>query len=443
MQIVFTKKIYFFLILSILFISLFIISLVYIPFGHAALFGEKEEVKQILADSASSIDGVLVLDFAWRNNLGFNHLGIDTNKINIIATYAATKPNEKGIKTITTESCSSGRLPSVFSNNCSDYTRPLQYRFIVPPKWISSNGNKLNIKLAERINGAGDYQLTGVRFDCPKSLCNNKKFKSRESGVYESNFMLGFEPREKNDEQHTLLLGQDLSASFTGQYTGTLLGLVHSKGFYGEEKHADLPNYNRPQSGGFYPALQDKTGRWHVSEMAFKTRHEGSCQSDYNGPSIHAKNYTSMRWAQAFPAATYGSVYDTYKYNENSEKVFIKPTQWTGCVSFKAENPKTSADGTEERQYAFEDGKLYKRRIQRYVNGISLDETIYLDSLGKLDTYELSEYVDKTQKETNQLWSQLELKAYPETKPAPNIDIKAILQEADDVLTIITPEFKP
>jgi hypothetical protein len=231
------------------------------------------------------------------------------------------------------------------------------------------------------------------------------------------------------------------ASSFTAQYSGVLLGLEQSRGFYSEENHADLSNYNGTENGGFYSALQDKDGKWHVSEMEFKTRHEGSCQSDYNGPSINAKNYASMKWAQAYPAATYGSVYDAIIYDKNHNQVHITPEQWTGCVSFKAENPQNEADGEEDRQYSFENGKLYKRRIQRSIKNVSLDETIYLDSQGRLSTYRRLEYIHKTKKETKLVWSQLEQDAYPQTKPTPNVDLKALQLEAADVLKIIAPEF--
>lgn len=406
--------------------------------AQAGLFGEKEEVKTFKPEAALSLDGVLVLDFSWRSDLGF-----DAKRLNIIVTYAATKPEAKGIKTITTESCTSNPQIPV-PRTCSKYTRPLQYSFSIPPESFSSKGNKLSIKLAERIKGAGDYRLTGLRFDCPLSLCKGKKF--NHAGLYDSDFMLSFPARGNNDKQYTLLLANDINSSFTAQYSGVLLGLEHSQGFYGEENHADLSNYNSTENGGFYSALQDKTGKWHVSEMAFKTRYEGSCQSNYNGPSINASKYNSMKWAQTFPAATYGSVYDTSIYypdihDKDSKLIQLTPNQWTGCVSFKAENPKDDADGSEERQYSFENGKLYKRSIHQYLKGVSLDETIYLDSQGQLSTYHRLEYSDKTKKETKLVWSQLEHDAYPETKPAPRVDLQALQLEVADVLKIIAPEF--
>ena len=406
--------------------------------AQAGLFGEKEEVKTFKPEAALSLDGVLVLDFAWRSDLGF-----DAKRLNIIVTYAATMPDAKGVKTITTESCTSNPQIPV-PRTCSKYTRPLQYSFSIPPEWFSSKGNKLSIKLAERIKGAGDYRLTGLRFDCPLSLCKGKKF--NHAGLYDSDFMLSFPARGNNDKQYTLLLANDINSSFTAQYSGVLLGLAHSQGFYGEENHADLSNYNGVENGGFYSALQDKDGKWHVSEMAFKTRYEGSCTSNYNGPTINASKYNSMKWAQAFPATTYGSVYDTSIYSpdihdEDSKLIQLTPNQWTGCVSFKAENPQDDASGEEERQYNFENGKLYKRSIHRYVKGVSLDETIYLDSHGQLSTYHRLEYSDKTKKETKLVWSQLEHEVYPETKPAPKLDSQALQLEVADVLKIIAPEF--
>jgi hypothetical protein len=404
-------------------------------YAQAGLFGEKQEVKTIKPEAALSLDGALVLDFAWRSDLGF-----DATKLNIIASYGATKPDAKGVKTVSRKDCgsgSNGEIAMPVPRNCQKWQQPVIYTLIPKPEWISfSASNKINLQLPERIKGAGDYQLSGVRFDCPQSLCKGKKF--THTSLYDSDFMLNFTARAKDDKQHTLLLANDISGSFTAQYTGVLLGLVHSRGFYGEENHADLSNYNGTENGGFYSSLQDKDGKWHVSETAFKTRYEGSCQSNYNGPSINAKQYSSMKWAQAFPAATYGSVYDAYVYDKNDKQVQITPAQWTGCVSFKAQNPD---DDYEERQYSFENGKLYKRRIIRYVKGVSLDETIYLDSQGKLSAYRRLEYVDKSKKETKLVWSQLEQEAYPQTKPAPNVDLKALQLEAADVLKIIAPEF--
>jgi hypothetical protein len=404
---------------------------------YAALFGEKEPVKTIKPDAALGLDGLLTLDFAWRADLGF-----DAKKLDIIVTYAATKPDAKGIKMITEETCMPNpRLP--VGGSCSKYTHPLEYAFQIPAAWISQTANKIKLQLPERIKGAGDYQLVGLRFNCSQSLCKGKK--STHEGLYDSDYMLSFTTPSKDNKQHTLLRGHDLATSFTGQYSGVLLGLIASEGAYNAEDNSLLSQYQANELGKFYDVLQDKMGNWHLGELAFRTRYEGSCQSNYNGPSIQANKYDSMKWAQAFPAATYGSVYDTYVHNnvfdKNSKRIELTPSQWTGCVSFKAENPETSAAGNEERQYTFENGKLYKRRIQRYVEGVSLDETIYLDAQFQLSTYKRLQFVDKTQKETNLIWGKVEHAAYPQTKPAPSVDLKALQREAADVLKIIAPEF--
>jgi hypothetical protein len=404
---------------------------------QAAIFGEKEPVQAIKPEAALSLDGALTLDFAWRSDLGF-----DAKKIDFQAEYNASKPDAKGVKSLTRKDCgsgSNGEIALPFPRNCQKWQEPIIYTLILKPEWIKqSAANKLSIQLPERIKGAGDYQLAKLRFNCPSNLCKDKRL--AESGLLDRDFEVTFIVEATDHKQHTLVKGVNTASSFTAQYSGVLLGLEQSQGFYGEENHADLSNYNGTENGGFYSALQDEDGKWHVSEMAFRTRHEGSC-TNYNGTNVNAKSYANMKWAQAFPAATYGSVYDAIIYDKNYNQVHITPTQWTGCVSFKAENPQNEADGEEERQYSFENGKLYKRRIQRSIKNVSLDETIYLDSQGKLSTYHRLEYNHIIKKETKLVWSQLEQDAYPETKPAPNVDLKTLQLEAADVLKIIAPEF--
>ena len=407
------------------------------PNLQAALFGEKEAVKTIKPDAALSLDGLLTLDFAWRNTLSF-----DAKKLNMIVTYVPMQPNAKGIKTITEEvSNGSGSTVSIPipSFGKTKYTHPLDYKFSVLPQWISQSGKQIKIRLPERIKGVGDYQLAGLRFNCPAALCKGKKFD--HTGLYDSDFMLSFGVTNKDNAQHTLILANDVFSSFTGHYNGVLRRLGESTGYYQGENTQDLANYNGVENGDFYNTLQDKNGKWHFSELAFRQRYEGSCASDYNGPSIHANNYATMQWAQAFPNATYGSVYDTYLFDKNSKRIQLSPSQWTGCVSFKAQNMQSGADGEEERQYSFENGKLYKRRIDRGVKGIYTYETIYLDSQQQLSTVTRTQFVDKTQKETKLQWRKIEHEAYPQSKPAPKVDLNALKLEAADVLKIISPEF--
>ncbi len=407
-------------------------------YAQAGLFGEKEPVQTIKPEAALNLDGALVLDFAWRSDLGF-----DAKKIDFQAEYKASKPDAKGVKTILRKDCgsgSNGEIALPIPRNCQKWQEPIIYTLILKPEWIRQSApNKLSIQLPERIKGAGDYQLVKLRFNCPSHLCKNKRLAA--SGILDRDFEVTFTVNATDHQQHTLVKGIDTASSFTAQYSGVLLGLEHSRGFYGEENHADLSNYNSTENGGFYSTLQGKDGKWHISEMAFKTRYEGSCADVYNGTNIDANKFANMQWAQAFPAATYGDVYNTTIYDKDSKQIQIAPAQWTGCASFKAENPNREADGEEQRQYSFENGKLYKRNIHRYVKGVSVYETIYLDSQGKLSTYHRLEYVDKTQKETKLVWSQIEKEAYPETKPAPNVDLKALQLEAADALKIIAPEF--
>lgn len=400
---------------------------------YAGWLAKQERVKTILSDAALTLDGVLVLDFAWRGDLGF-----DAKKLNLIATYKATQPKASGVKIIKEKICTPNpRLP--FGGSCSKYEDALEYAMVIPSDWISFAGNTVTVKLAERIKGAGEYQIVGLRFDCPKTLCNEYKFK--HTGLYDSDFMLVFTQRSKEDKQQTLMLANSLNNSFTAQFTGLTLGLQRSQGFYGEENHSDLSGYNDSQNGGFYAQLQDKTGKWHTSELAFKNRYEASCPSVHNAPVLDLAKYASMGWTRVFTATAHGELYDTFVYDKNNNRVNIAPGNWTGCVEFKASNPKNSEDGEETRHYFFENGKLYKRRIDRNVRGVYSSEVLYLDSQLHLSTYRRTEYSDKTQKENKLVWSQIEKLAYPQTKPAPNVDLNSLRQEAADVLTIITPQF--
>ena len=104
---------------------------------------------------------------------------------------------------------------------------------------------------------------------------------------------------------------------------------------------------------------------------------------------------------------------------------------------FKSEDLAYSR-GYEERTYSFENGKLYKRRIQINSDNDYMDETIYLDTQQQLSA--MDKIMTKPKEKTLQ-WNDLYFRAHPESKPAPTVNVKAILQEANDVLTIIAPAF--
>jgi hypothetical protein len=158
---------------------------------------------------------------------------------------------------------------------------------------------------------------------------------------------------------------------------------------------------------------------------------------------VNAKDYAGMAWAVPFKELAYGSVYDTVVYGPNTARRDVKPSEWNGCIAFKAQGIGGHNDDYEVRYYAFENGRLRSRRISRYALGKSLENYVELDAGQRLLYYHQHTYVDKTRAETDQIWNRLQYEAYPKESPAPPpADLKALLAEAEDVRAIIAPHFK-
>jgi hypothetical protein len=397
--------------------------LIWAPAAHAGLFGKP-------VNEATPPDATVRIAFPYRPALGF-----DPKSLNIEATYHASKPDEKGVRTVTRKSRSCPvEIPVPFGCTTHKYTETVDVPLTIKKEWLTPAGpNAFVIHLPERLRGPGDYQLTELQFACPDALCHGREPIKEWKMAFSSGARIDKVPA-------FMRLGVDEASTFTAAFEGKTLQIETTAGSHSAKAFKTYVDERE-----LVRAVQDESGQWHISGSAYTAYYEGSCAEPFMSSTtdhVKAKDYAGMAWAVPFKELAYGSVYDTIVYGPNTARRDVKPSEWTGCIAFKAEGLAGHNDDYEVRYYAFENGRLRSRRISRYALRMSLENYVELDAGQRLLFYRQHTYVDKTKGETDQSWSRLQYEAYPkESPPLPQIDVKALLSEAEDVRAIIAPHF--
>ncbi len=380
----------------------------------------------------ASPDATIVVTFPNRASLGF-----DPGTLVIEATYHANKPDEKGVRTVTHKrrQCPV-EIPVPFGCSTHTYTETVDQHLRIRKEWISVTApHAFAIRVSEHLSGPGDYQLSELSFACLDALCHGRK------PIKE--WKMRFGPGARADQAPAFMrLGVDEASTFTASYQGKVLSIEATAGSYAARVLNTYVDERVPVR-----AVQDESGRWHISSSAYTEFYEPTCAEPYLSSAsgrLNAKGLAGTAWAVPFKEFALGDVYNTTRYEPSGSQVAVKPSEWTGCVALKAQGIGGQNDDFETRYYTFENGQLRSRRISRYAFRASFEEYVELDAGPRLLFYRQHQYVDKTRSETDERWSRLQFEAYPrETPAAPKLDIKALLSEAEDVRAIITPHFVP